>query len=803
MEIIGAEREGQRLRLATDQAYAVCVEARAENIIRVWMGERETASPLGVIPAEPVSVEVTQTEEIIRMDAGRLSLTVHRSNGRLAWHDGGRLLLTQSAPELAPKPVLKYTTGTVRKVRTIDGERSFVEGMEPFEDRMGYRVKVQFDFAGDEWLHGFGQAEEGIYDYRGAVQYLYQNNMRIPISFFQSGRGYGVLFDTGSLMTFNDDGRGSYLHLDTVDALDFYLIAGGTPDAVIAGFRELTGSAALLPKWAYGYIQSKEAYRNQDELVAVAREYRRRRVPLDCVVQDWNTWAPGLWGNKRVDKSRYPDLAAANRALHDMHVHTMVSVWPNMNEGGEDHKEFARAGMLLNDHSTYDAFDEQARGLYWKQVERELFSGGFDSWWCDSTEPFCGPDWSGPVQREPWERYRLVGDELKKFLDPAHANLYAQRHARGIYENQRRAAPEKRVFNLTRSGSAGSQRYGTVLWSGDISATWDTLRRQIAEGLNMSMSGMPWWTLDIGGFFTVWKNWRGRGCGANGNPEPLWFWHGEFERGVDDPGYRELYVRWLQMGTFLPVFRSHGTDTPREIWQFGDPGTLCYDAIEKFIRLRYRLLPTIYSLALRVALEDYTMLRSLLFDYGGDPTAVKIADQFMLGGSLLVCPVTEPQFHGPGGAALSGKAERRCYLPAGTDWYNYWSGERSEGGQWLTVSTPLDSIPLFVPAGAILVTETASLQYAGQVTDEPLEITVWPGADGSFVLYDDNCDGYGYEQGDYNRIALEWDAAAETLVIGASQHSFPQSLKGRRCLVRADSRKREIFYTGEQLTVKF
>jgi alpha-D-xyloside xylohydrolase len=570
--------------------------------------------------------------------------------------------------------------------------------------------------------------------------------------------------------------------------------------------RSLTGAAPLLPKWAFGYIQSKEAYRSQEELLETAREYRRRHIPLDCVVQDWNTWEPGKWGDKRVDRSRYPDLPGLNRELHRMNVHSMVSIWPNMSPGSEDHRELAAAGKLLLNNGTYDAFDPEARRIYWEQAERELFSGGFDSWWCDSTEPFTGGDWNGDMPREPWERFSIVGGEHKQFLDPASANLYALEHARGIYENQRARTGEKRVLNLTRSGWAGSQRYGAVLWSGDICASWEVMRKQIAEGLNLCMSGLPWWTLDIGGFFTVREKWQNRGCGMNTNPKPLWFWRGDFEEGVNDPGYRELYVRWLQLGAFLPLFRSHGTDTPREIWRFGEPGTPFYDAIEFFIRLRYRLMPYIYSLAGMVSLRNDTMLRSLLFDFAADRAARGIAGQFMFGGAFLVCPVTEPFFHAPGGAALSKKPEWPCYLPVdsrGGPWHDFWTGEKYPGGQWIRAPAPLDRLPLFVRSGSIVPLEQAPLEYAGELTEEALEIRIYPGADGAFTLYEDAGDGYGYERGLRNLIEFRWNDRDRTLDIGKAEFPFPQSLRGRRCILRLGPEEREIRHQGEALRVSF
>ena len=705
--------------------------------------------------------------------SGELRAEYDKDAGRLTWMNAetGAVLLREAGHVLSEKDVVRYTTGgeppVVERVSTVDGERSFIKNLKPETVRRACQARLCFDFAPDEGVYGLGQAEEGVWNYRRQNQYLYQHNMRIPMPFFLSGKGYGVFVDCGSLMTFQDDACGSYLYLDTVDQLDYYFILGEAGaesrfDAVIAAYRRLTGRAALLPKWAFGYIQSKERYRTAGELADVARRYRALGVPLDCVVQDWQTWSEGRWGEKRLDKSRYGDLRARMDELHAMHVHAMVSVWPNMNPGTEDCEEFRKAGKLLNDLSTYDAFDPEARAIYWRQAEAELFSGGFDAWWCDSTEPFSGPDWGGEVMREPWERFRLVGEEHKRFLDPAQANLYALYHARGIYEHQREATDKKRVLNLTRSGYAGSQRYGAMLWSGDIAARWDVLRKQIAEGLNMAASGYPWWTLDCGGFFVVKDNWRARGCNCESDPTPKWFWVGDYEQGIRDMGFRELYARWLQFGCFLPMFRSHGTDAPREIWNFGEKGDRIYDAIEATIHLRYRLMPYVYSLAGGVWREDGMMLRPLLFDFPDDPRAVQADDEFMLGRALLVCPVTEPMYFDRGSVPLEREKTWTCYLPAGCDWYDFWTEERHAGGQTVTVDAPLDRIPLFVRAGSILPM-AEGLQYADQKPEGPLEVRVYAGADGAFELYDDAGDGYGYENGEYTLTRLQWNDAAGQL----------------------------------------
>ena len=751
------------------------LEPVAPGIIRcAHTGERRIEKPSMLVERSAWAEGSWETQEdssCVRLRSGELCARYDKASGKLSW-EAGELLLREAGHELTAQDVIRYTTGdeapVIERVKTVDGERNFIKNLRGIIDRRAWRAKLCFDFAPDEGIYGLGQGEEGVWNYRRQNQYLYQHNMRVPMPFFLSSKGYGVFVDCSSLMTFQDDANGSYLFLDTVRQLDYYVIIGdearrgGRFDAIIDGYRRLTGRAALLPKWAFGYIQSKERYQTAKELSDVVRRYRELGVPLDCVVQDWHTWDEDHWGEKRVDKTRYGDLRERMDEIHGMHAHAMVSVWPNMNRGTADYEEFAAAGLLLNDLSTYDAFDERAREMYWKQAKAELFDGGFDAWWCDSTEPFSGPDWGGAQKREPWERYMLVGGEHKRFLDPEFANLYATMHAKGIYENQRRETREKRVLNLTRSGYSSIQRYGAVLWSGDIDAKWSVLKKQIVEGLNMAASGYPWWTLDIGAFFTVKENWQGRGCDCHTDSTPKWFWQGDFEQGVKDMGYRELYVRWLQFGCFLPMFRSHGTDTPREIWNFGEKGDPHYDAIEKFIKLRYRLMPYIYSLAGQVWLNNAAMLRPLMFDFPGDARAVATGTQFMFGPSLLVCPVTEPMYFGPNSAPVAREKTWRCYLPAGCEWIDFWDGARYAGGQEVTVDAPLDRIPLFVKAGSILPMANG-LQYADQEPEGPLELHIYPGADAEFTLYEDAGDGYGYEEGEYTLTRFQWNDAERSL----------------------------------------
>lgn len=612
----------------------------------------------------------------------------------------------KSAPDGEPE---------IKVTQTVDGQRTSIENLKEVYDRQAWRAVLSIAFQPEEHIYGLGQDEDGVLDKRGHLEYLYQHNMKIPMPMFVSSLGYGVLFNCACLMVFDDTEEVCKISFECVDQLDFYVISGSMDD-IVAGYRRLTGPVSPMPDWVFGYWQSKEKYSTQWELVEVAKKYRDLGVPLDVIVQDWKTWRGDLWGDKHLDLERFPDLRRAMDQLHEMDVHGIVSVWPNMNAGGRDHKEFAEHRKLLNDYSTYDAFDPEARALYWKQAEEELYSGGFDGWWCDSTEPFPSPDWCGSVKLPEEERFKLVGGEHEKYLDPAVANAFALVHAQGFYENQ----PTKPVVNLTRSGWAGIQKYGTILWAGDTSATWEELHREIAKGINMSFSGIPYWTVDAGAFFTggtsCWRKWSG-----NPTADPVWFWNGDYDGGVDDLGYQELYTRWLQFACFLPIFRSHGTDTPREVWNFKEPFK---NAIIETIKLRYRLMPYILDLAKKVEQEHFTMMRSLLFDFPQDEKVALIDDAFMLGRDLLVYPILEPQLYEAGNKPISYDCpERCCYLPAGADWYDFHTKAYYSGGQTVKVPVTIEHIPLFVRAGAKIPLQE-NLQYAEEA--KPIKWDCYP-----------------------------------------------------------------------------
>ena len=790
-------KEDERLEFASLRPGIVRVTYSREEIREVpslFVSAEETESA-------PILIREEEGETILAF--GNLRARVRKADLTVTWEKENRgILLSEGEKEFSKVPVMRFSTEgeepVIRRVKTVDGERNFIENLKEVKDHDAWRGRLYFHFQKDEAIHGFGQGEDGIYDYRNFVQYLYQHNMRIPMPTFVSTKGYGMLFDCASLMTFHDGKDGSWIHFDAIPQFTYYFIAADSVDEIIAGFRALTGKAAMLPKWAFGFVQSKEQYYTARELVEVAKHYRDLNLPLDCVVQDWNTWEEGKWGNKILDPKRYGDMKECAKELTALHVHSMISVWPNMNSGTENYEELLAAGKLLNDLATYDAFDEEARAIYWKQVKEGLFDQGFESLWCDSTEPFSGPDWGGEIKREPEERFSLVGGEHKKYLPAEQANAYALMHAKGIFENQRKDIKDRRVLNLTRSGYLSGQKYAAVLWSGDQTASWETLRCQITEGLNMGLSGYPWWTLDIGGFFTVGKEWQRRGCSCNTDPTPKWFWKGKYDLGVEDKGYRELYVRWFEFGTFLPMFRSHGTDTPREIWNFGKKGEPFYDAIEKFMRLRYRLMPTIYSMAGSVRLYDETMMRSLLFDFPEDPKAAEESTQFMFGHSMMICPVTEPVYYEAGNVALKKERSRRCYLPDGASWVDFWNGTRYKGGQTVRAAIPIDRIPIFIRTGSILM-ERKGLTYAAEENDEPLQLHIYSGDNASFIYYDDAGDDYGYENGEYETIAFYWNDRTRKLKIGERKGSFPGMKRDRRFEIYLDGNFCfEMMYHGEE-----
>jgi alpha-D-xyloside xylohydrolase len=717
-------------------------------------------------PPPPSDIAIEESADKLELSTGKVKLEIGKCRGGFTWRDADGGLLTRhpwrDGMSLVPTEVKRAILGETRVEEGVDGQRVKFDEVRWETARSAWHAKLRFEFQPGEAVYGLGQHDQGVMNYRGSNEFLFQQNMKVAMPMFISTRGWGVLMDSYSLGSFRDDGHGSYYWCDVEDELEFYFMYGPSFDDIMSRCRALTGKATMLPRWAFGYIQSKERYKTQAELLEVAAEYRRRGLPLDVIVQDWHTWPEGMWGEKQFDPSRFPDPDRLVTELHDRNVKLMVSIWPIIS-GGPNAAEMAEKGFMLGETSVgtgsvYDAFDPEARALYWKQAYEGYYRYGIDAWWCDCTEPF-EADWNGREKREPWEQMLTDTEEFKKFIDPEYINAYSLQHSRGLYEHQLKESPDKRMVNLTRSAYVGQQRYGTITWSGDVAARWDVLAAQIPAGLNFCMTGSPWWSTDVGAFF------------VNDRPE-LWFTRGDFNGGVDNPGYRELYVRWFQYGVFLPILRSHGTETPREVWRFGEPGTPFHDALVRCLQLRYRLLPYIYSLAGWTYHRDYTPMRALAFDFPEEEALHDVKDQFMFGPALMACPVTTPMYYGSDTRPLEGMSRtRRVILPAGCDWYDFWTGARHAGGQTIEAEAPLETIPLFVRAGSMLPLGPVS-QYADEKLDAPWEVRVYPGRDGNFEVYEDRGEGLEYLEGACAWTPMTWDDAAGRLCVGQRSGSF-------------------------------
>ncbi len=725
------------------------------GILRISYAKNNTFSETqGEEAADPdTSCQWTWQEDDskIRLSTGSIQAEIDRYTGSIRFlRSDGSLLLAErnyeskNVEEFDVFQTLLNENTEIEKIQTPDGIKQRIRQADRTWTGKRCHTRLYLTFEENERLYGLGQAEEGVWNLRHTTQYLHPANLKIPLPVLLSDKNWGILLSTQSPAVFNDTQYGSYLHTEADSYLDYYFIAAETPGEITAAIRKLTGRAALLPKWAFGYMQSKERYEDAQDLLAAAEEFRRRKIGLDTLILDWMSWPDGLWGQKSFDASRFPDPDDMIHKLHNMGIHFMISIWPTMDEKCDNYREFQEKGLLLATGGIYNAFSPEGRRLYWEQVKKGLFAHGVDAWWCDSSEPLT-PEWSRDMKPEAGEMYREYVAAAADCMPPDKSAAYGLYHARALYEGQRSCTEARRVVNLTRSGWMGSQKYGTILWSGDISASWETLRKQIVAGLQFCICGLPYWTLDIGAFFV-----------KRGIP---WFWDGGYDAGSEDAGYRELYVRWFQYGAFLPVFRSHGTDCPREPWQFGSCGDPFYEALCAAIRLRYRLLPYIYSTAGAVWKEDAMMMQPLFFEFPADTKAADVSDEFMLGPSLLVCPVTKPMRDPQTGAPGN---TRTVYLPAGSGWYDLKNGHRYEGGQYIQVSVQIDSIPVYVKEGSILpVTQPG--ENSGDMEGQDILLMVYAGKDASYTLYEDAGDGYGYEKGEYCLTNIRYDDAAGTV----------------------------------------
>ncbi|MBU0472964.1 MAG: glycoside hydrolase family 31 protein [Bacteroidetes bacterium] len=655
------------------------------------------------------------------------------------------------------------------------GEKEYSTKFTEFNDvgEKTFSAFQAFVLDKDEAIYGLGQQQKGMMNQRNQKVYMIQGNTEDFVPFFQSVKGYGVFWDNYSPTTFTDSNEETSFNSEVADCIDYYFMYGDNADGVIANMRYLTGQAPMFPLWTFGYWQSKERYKSQDETVGVVKKYRELGVPLDGIIQDWQYWGDNYhWNAMEFLNPMFPNPQQMIDDVHNLNAHIIISIWSSFGPQTEQYKELDKQGMFfdfltwpvsgkdvwppdmnyLSGVKVYDPYNPAARSIYWKYLKKGLYSLDIDGWWMDSTEP--DHMYFKPIDLD---NMTYLGSFRKV------RNAFPLMTVGGVYTNQRNETSDKRVFILTRSTFAGQQRYGANTWSGDVVASWEALKNQISAGLNHSLCGIPYWNSDIGGFF-------------------LW----NFPKRLENVDYRELYVRWIQFGGLCPMMRSHGTDAPREIYQFGNKGDKIYDAIEKSINLRYLLLPYIYSTSWDVTVNQSSMMRALMMDFSVDKNALDINDQFMFGKSLLVCPVTTPMYNK---LSVNGTDTTKVedfsivksdesYLPNGTDWFDFWTGEKLKGGQTVNKKSPIDIIPFFVKAGSILPIGP-KVQYATEKKWDNLEIRIYPGADGNFTLYEDENDNYNYEKGFYSLIEFKWDDSNKILTVSNQIGSYPGMLEER------------------------
>lgn len=767
------------------------------DVVRVQYHPESKLSGNGTdvcVPRKNKKIKLVYGKDGLSMSSDSLTVVIDNASGAISYYDDQhRLLLAENVvkPRVSERVYQEKATFDEKSRRVVHTANGDVEKVDVLKrDTIGsfYRYRLNFSWQKGEALYGLGSHIEDYMNLRGKKMYLCQHNLKAMVPVLNSTSGYGLLFDAGCAMIYNDVKDSSYVEMEAAQQIDYYFMKGYNMDAVVANYRQLTGECPMMPQYLFGYTQSKERYCSSEELESIVMEYRRRKIPLDMIVQDWNYWLGGHWGEMKMNTKYYPDKKALADSLHAMHCKLMISIWPNAQYCPQN-EDFKNRGQILPGSSVYDAYNPQARSLYWDYAYNEFFKNGFDAWWCDSSEPVDG-DWNNPMHKgygyqSHAERWKYSTQALSDVLGAERSQTYSLYHAMGIYEHQRQVTDAKRVVNLTRSSYAGQQRFSTITWNGDTYASWERFAQMIPAGLNFMATGCPYWTIDVGAFFV--------------GPDKLnrWFYKGEYPKGCNDPAYRELYTRMFQYATFLPMLRSHGSDTPREVWRFGNPGEPFYESIVKHIRLRYELLPYTYSLASKVTREGYTMTRTLAFDFASDTTVYDIKDEFMMGPAFLVAPMTKPLMR-------YGEANRKVYLPkAEAGWYDYWTGKHEEGGKWIDAAAPIEHSPLYVKAGSI-VPFTVCQQYTGEHSDAPYTIKIYPGSDADFEIYEDAGDGYAYEKNAFATYRLHWDDKSKTLKIGARRGKFRNMVMERLLNVELlDGSKRTVVYKGKGIEIDF
>jgi alpha-D-xyloside xylohydrolase len=686
---------------------------------------------------EKATFSVTEKTGRVELSTDSLLVSVELPSGKISFHDRrNRLLLSATGSEILPFK-------------------------NEFAGKQNHIVQ-HFDWQPGEALFGLGQHRHGQLNLRGLKIELVQENIEVAVPFLLSTNGYGLLWDNYSRTVFNDFADSSYFWSDIGDKIQYYFIKGKNFDELVARNRELTGEAPMYPRWALGYMQSRNRYRSEAELMGVVKKQRGLKIPLDVIILDYYHWGNHGFGSFVFDEKDFQEPEKMIKTLHEKYnCKLLVSAWPSFTPKTKNWELMNEKGYLLDvmasfNSQVYDAYHPAAGKLYYDLLKDAYLDKGVDGWWFDATEP--------ENRRALYKSRCYLGDAAR------YMNIYSYFGMKNVYENQLKDS-DKRIFILTRSGFTGQQKFGTTVWSGDIETNFAELKKQIPAGLNFCMSGIPYWTTDIGGY-------------KGGNPA--------------DPAYQEVFTRWFQYGAFCPVFRAHGRrypgdrTGPNEMWSFG---TEKQKILTDYINLRYRLLPYIYSLSALVTSDGFTIMRGLPFDFINDPRVYNIMDQFMFGKDFLVCPVTE-----------AGATSRPVYLPEGCRWFDFRTGKEFNGGQEITADSPIETMPLFVKAGSIIPMGPV-VQYSTEKPADPIELRVYPGADASFTLYEDENDNFNYRNGKYQKITFRYNDSEKTLTISKPEGSFPGSLVRRTFHVvkvgeGSDTAPQTVDYPGEEMVVK-
>ncbi len=801
------------------------IKSKTASFISIkWIFTLLIALSLGkAANASVISYSKKGNEVIFKLDKGLMSVKVCRADIVEvkytifdAFPDKQSLTVNNSWSEPAPFTVSEGSTSVVIKTKRLNVIVDKVSSSVAYADLNGkiltmestgdkrmspatiagistYNCSTTFTSTQDEGLYGLGchPTDTLSINYKGRNQSMLIMYMTGAIPVMLSTNGYGLLWDNYSASNFYggemDNHEYKYVS-ESGKMVDYYFFYGPDFDHIINQYRVATGSAPMYPKWSYGLFQSQDRYKTQAEVLSVKDNYRNNHIPVDAVVQDWYWWSPLPIGSHVMNKERYPDPKAMIDELHKANMHAMISIWPVFGSGTNNFDALKSKGFLTSitwdnfvTHTFdtyYDAHNPAARDLYWAQARDSVVKRyGWDGWWVDQ----CEPD-NGTLLDERRKADFSVGKGIDYF------NSYALEHAKGIYKGWRNDIPGKRTFLLIRQAFAGSQRAAATLWSSDISTTFGAFKSQIPQGINACVSGMPYWTSDIGGYM------------SHTDPDGIPDW--------SKPENRELFIRWFQFGTFCPIFRIHGKGERALFSSNWDDNTKA--VLLKYDKLRYRLLPYIYSLAAKVTNENYTMMRSLTFDFRGDKNVYSIPDQYMFGPAFMVNPVTQQLYSGKNATASVGT--RSVYLPAGTQWYDFWTGETLNGGQTIAAKAPINIEPLYVKAGAI-VPMGQEIEYATQNPGGAIELRIYPGANGTFKLYEDEGDNYNYEKGKSASITFKWNDKLHQLSISDRKGSFAGMVKNRKfniVLVKAghgadsmvsDKADKTVNYSGKAITV--